>query len=88
MCSHERPGSIDGLFLAGVEPSLSFAQFGGVPRAGTPLNFIDVERAGISTGDPSLNVRTQLLDVGKAFFLFHLARCRVPFMGHGEIMPL
>lgn len=77
-------GPIDGLFLARVEPPLSFAQNGCVPRAGTPLNFIDVERAGISARDPSLNVVSQLLElyVVEAFFLFHLAQCLALFMAN------
>lgn len=89
-------GSIAGWFLSGLVPSLTIAQGDGAPSAGTPLDLMDVERAGVSAGDPGLNVSSQLfeLQVVEVVFLFHLARCLALFMANvkagelNEFMPL
>jgi hypothetical protein len=60
----------DGLFQPRLVPLLSFVQGVSVPSAATPLDFIDVECAGVSAGDPRLNVLSQLIELDIESVLF------------------
>jgi hypothetical protein len=65
--------------------------------AAAPLDFIGIERTGVSAGDPSLNVSSQLLELHVVEMFFSLPSGALPLLGFmsyvkggaiNEVMPL